>query len=315
MKTTPYDEDETMARMCSNNTPRSMSVAVMTGLFAVGKYGKSLGDCFWDSAASRTSKQKKVNSRDARGRVSIGFTHAVGKQAVAMVNKLGLYTVLGFTGPITRSWWDYELDTSRGWRKYGVDLCRAFRAIAAGETAEAQEAAIIQAGCYEALDDAWRLIQLSGSPQAHTLECVTTLSRALNSFGKYAYEEKYPLLFDMLQDPDPTKSTGDWYAAKSDGKERRVEMIRLVVKPFGTSITELGEFAVPGEYRAVSTLRDAQQKLKDLGHYTKGIDGDFGPGSEGALFDWCEAEGHDFDELYNAGQYLVPHARELLSEA
>ncbi len=302
---TEYDEDEVLARACSSHNTRGLAIAAVTGMYGVGKYGKTLADCFWDRAANRTRGQKKRGD-DEKGRISLGLTHAVGSQAVTMINKLGLQALFGLD-ELDEDTWDYDIDTPAGWERYGEHLKNQFDRIATGQR---RGAAAIQIGCYKALDDAWEMVQASPGPNASTLPVVVALSRILNSYGGYAYYDKRPLLFDMLVRERPVDALLTWYASKSDGKARRAQFIRKLVAPYGACITQLGE--VDDESADVSTLRDAQKVLRDIGHYSGAIDGDFGPGSEKALKAWCKEDGHDFDDLYDSGQYLLPFARELL---
>src|SRR3990172_7748491 len=101
---TLFDEDEVLARACSNHSPKSLALAAVTGMYGVGSGGKTLGDCFFDLAAGRTTEQKKHGSA-TKGRISLGITHAVGAQGVEMINRLGLQSAVGVVGSLDRSQW------------------------------------------------------------------------------------------------------------------------------------------------------------------------------------------------------------------
>ena len=49
-------EDESLARLCSSNSPLALAIAATTGCYGAGGFGrgKQLTDCFWDYRAKRT---------------------------------------------------------------------------------------------------------------------------------------------------------------------------------------------------------------------------------------------------------------------
>lgn len=288
-------EDELLARLCSNHSPRSLSVAAVTGMYGGNGGGKSLDDCFFDLAAARTKDQKKAAPDVEKGRISLTWTHAVGSQAVEVAG------VIGF-GRLKQSVWDLNVDTPTGWDRERTGL----RMLLLEAERDADRCAKLLDIDHEERAAVDRIEKRS--ERVLNVPVAVLMRRALGSYGG---AEK--MLRELCKRPDPLEAVGDWYAGKSDGKTRRVSYINALTKPWGeVRFTEWGDLATPAEALAVSTLRDIQQVLTALGHYKGPIDGDFGAKSQAALKAWVKAEGLKWEECWSEGLVLgLP--RQLLS--
>lgn len=303
-------EDELLAKVCSSHSPKALAVAAVTGMYGAGKYGKRLSDCFWDRAAKRTRSQTTHNPALERGRISLSITHAVGDKASAMVNALGFADVFG-KEHIEQDYWDLVIDTPEGWEQHKVELTQRFHALALNNPVGLYKTAI---DMYGSLENAWDMLKESGNPMVMTVAMVVVLSRVLNSYGRYYYFDKYPDLMKVLRGPDPFNDLLSWYGRKSKGKAKRARFMEAMVVHYGASIESLGGLNEPANANPVSTLRDAQTHLQMLGYYDGMIDGDFGKLSMHALGEWSDYNNHDFADIFVEGIYLLPYARDLMSE-
>lgn len=298
-------EDELLARLCSNNSPRSLSVAAVTGMYGGNSLGKALEDCFWDTAAARTPDQKTDRPEVTKGRISLSFTHAVGGQAVELVNALGL-----FDGQLTEEKWHFQIDTPDGWRRHQRLLKQA---LIAAEDDHASVIAILDID-HDERDGTLRCIE--GSKEAETIPVAVLVRRVLGSYGKYGNPKKSPLIRDLCRKPSPFFEVEEWYDSHSSGKDRRTDFIRALTRPWiGQRFTGWGTFATPATAAPVSTLRDIQEVLAELGHYRGPVDGSFGPKSQTALRAWSQAAKIPFEDCFAEGLVLALPRQMLSVEA
>jgi hypothetical protein len=301
-------EDVLLARVCSNHSVLSLAVAVTTGMYRAGGFGhgKGLNDVFFDRAASRTKKQKDP---DGNGRISIGILHDVGDSVAEMLNRMGVSENL-FGEQISAEDWNRKYDTEEWWNKNKEGLKLVFNHCLVQGKWKVQ----LDMFKKDNVEVCLGMARESGNPGALTRRVIAVLARICNSYGAYLYWEKHSTLYDIMRrcGHDPFEDLLDWYGVKSNTKARRSRMMRAVLGPYTEKISEISSVVNPF-MRAVSSLRDVQIVLKNLGFYEGKIDGDFGRKSDKALDEWSETVEYGWPDLNVGNNYVTPYCRELLS--